>query len=139
MSDILHRTIVRNRFHFLRFQLPSAYRNLVHNHITHDYSMGFAGQPGFRNGSCSIVSFFDLSSNQELDLKIHPFMAMDTTFQKYLKMTPDEAIAQYHKLIDEVRSLGGTFSCIFHNQNLCEEAEWKGWRRVYEDVLDYAC
>ena len=139
LSDILHRTIVRNRFHFLRFQLPSAYRNLVHNHIAHDYSMGFAEQPGFRNGSCSIVPFFDLSSNQELDLKIHPFMAMDTTFQKYLKMTPDEAIAQYHKLIDEVRSLGGTFSCIFHNQNLCEEAEWKGWRRVYEDVLDYAC
>ena len=100
--------------------------------------MGFAEQPGFRNGSCSIVPFFDLSSNQELDLKIHPFMAMDTTFQKYLKMTPDEALAQYRKLIDEVRSLGGTFSCIFHNQNLCEEAEWKGWRKVYEEVLDYA-
>lgn len=138
LSDIIHRPIVRNRFHFLRFELPSAYRTLINNNITHDYSMGFAERPGFRCGSCSIVPFFDLSRNQECDLKIHPFMTMDTTFQKHMGLTPEEAIEQYHKLIDEVRSLGGTFSCIFHNQNLCDEFEWAGWRKVYEEVLNYA-
>ena len=44
----------------------------------------------------------------------------------------------YDELIDEVRNLGGTFSCIFHNQNLCEDFGWEGWRKVYEDVLQYA-
>ena len=138
LSDILHRTIVRNRYHFLRFSLPAGYRNLVRNGIAHDYSMGYAELPGFRCGTCSIVPFFDLNSNQECDLRLHPFMAMDTTFQKYMGLTPDQAIEQYHALIDEVRTLGGTFSCIFHNQNLCEDFGWEGWRRVYEDVLQYA-
>ncbi len=138
LSDILHRTIVRNRYHFLRFSLPAGYRNLVRNGIAHDYSMGFAEQPGFRCGTCSIVPFFDLNSNQECDLMLHPFMAMDTTFQKYMGLTPEQATEEYHKLIDEVRTLGGTFSCIFHNQNLCEDFGWKGWRKVYEDVLQYA-
>ena len=138
LSEIMHRTIVRNRFHFLRFSLPFAYRNLVNNGIAHDYSMGYAELPGFRCGTCSIVPFFDLNSNQECDLRIHPFMAMDTTFQKHMGLTPEQATEQYHALIDEVRSLGGTFSCIFHNQNLCEDFGWEGWRKVYEDVLQYA-
>jgi hypothetical protein len=69
---------------------------------------------------------------------LHPFMAMDTTFQKYMELTPEQAIEQYHALIDEVRTLGGTFSCIFHNQNLCEDFGWEGWRKVYEDVIEYA-
>ena len=138
LSDILHRTIVRNRFHFLRFSLPGAYRNLVRHGIAHDYSMGYAEQPGFRCGTCSIVPFFDLNSNQEYDLRLHPFMAMDTTFQKHMGLAPEQAIEQYRTLIDEVRSLGGTFSCIFHNQNLCEDYGWEGWRKVYEEVLQYA-
>ena len=138
LSDIMHRTIVRNRFHFLRFSLPSAYRNLVRYGIAHDYSMGYAELPGFRCGTCSIVPFFDLNSNQECDLKIHPFMAMDTTFHTYMDLTPEQATEQFHALIDEVRSVGGTFSCIFHNQNLCENYGWEGWQKVYEDVLQYA-
>ena len=100
--------------------------------------MGYAELPGFRCGTCTIVPFFDLNSNQECNLKIHPFMTMDTTFQKYMGLTPAQACEEYHALIDEVRSLGGTFSCIFHNQNLCEDYGWEGWRAVYEDVLQYA-
>ena len=138
LADILHRPIVRNRYHFLRFTLPTGYRNLVRNGIAHDYSMGYSELPGFRCGTCTIVPFFDLNSNQEYDLMLHPFMAMDTTFQKYMGLTPEQAITQYHALIDEVRTLGGTFSCIFHNQNLCEDFGWEGWRKVYEDVLEYA-
>ena len=138
LSEIMHRPIVRNRFHFLRFTLPSAYRNLVRNGIGHDYSMGYAELPGFRCGSCSIVPFFDLNSNQECDLKLHPFMAMDTTFHNHMGLTPEQAMEQFHTLIDEVRNLGGTFSCIFHNQNLCEDYGWEGWRKVYEEVLQYA-
>ena len=137
LSEILHRPIVRNRFHFLRFHLPRDYRNLVSNGILNDYTMGFADQPGFRCGTAAVVPFYDLSSDQESELHLHPFMAMDTTFQKYLRLTPDDAIPQMHALIDEVRAVGGTFCCIFHNQNLCESFGWEGWRRFYEDTLEY--
>lgn len=138
LSDIIHRSIVRNRFHFLRFSLPNSYRQLADNGIQHDYSMGYADQPGFRSGTCSEVPFYDLSSDQETALHIHPFVAMDTTFHTHLRLSPDEAIAQLHSLVDEVRAVNGTFSCIFHNQNLCDDFGWEGWKAVYEDLLDYA-
>ncbi len=138
LSDILHRSIVRNRFHFLRFNLPYAYRNLLQNNILHDYTMGFAEMPGFRCGTCTTVPFFDLNSDQESTLSIHPFVAMDTTFHTHMGVTPDEAKMQLHTLVDEVRAVDGTFSCIFHNQNLSDDFDWKGWRTVYEDLLEYA-
>jgi len=138
LADILHHPIVRNRFHFLRFNLPYAYRNLVQHNVLHDYSMGYAELPGFRCGTCSTVPFFDLNSDQETPLWMHPFAAMDATFKKYLGVSPDEAARQMKVLADEARRVGGTFSCIFHNQNLSDDYEWKGWRTVYEEVLEYA-
>ena len=138
LSDILHRPIVRNRFHFLRFTLPYAYQNLVGNGITHDYSMGFSEVNGFRCGTCNEYPFFDLTTNQETQLHIHPFIAMDTTMNSHLGLSPDEAAAAYRSLIDETRAVGGTFCCIFHNQNLCEDFGWEGWRAVFEEVMRYA-
>lgn len=138
LADILHRPIVRNRYHFLRFDLPHAYHNLLRVGIHHDYSMGYAEVPGFRCGTCTTVPFFDLGSDQEIDLKIHPFAVMDTTLNTHLGLSPDEAKAQLHALVDEVHTVGGTFCCIFHNQNLCEAYGWKGWRSVYEDTIKYA-
>lgn len=137
LSDILHRPIVRNRYHFLRFTLPEGYRNLVRQGVMHDYTMGFAELPGFRNGTCSTVPFFDLSSDMESSLMIHPFMAMDTTFHTHMRITPEETKQQLHNLVDEVKAVEGTFCCVFHNQNLSDDFDWKGWRAVYEDLLDY--
>lgn len=137
LANILHRSIVRNRFHFLRFHLPSSYRELTRYGILHDYSMGYADLPGFRCGTCSEVPFYDLSSDQESSLHLHPFATMDTTFHTHMKLSPEEAISQFHSLVDEVRNVGGTFTCIFHNQNLYEGFGWEGWRKVYEDLLNY--
>ena len=100
--------------------------------------MGFAEMPGFRCGTCTTVPFFDLNSDQESTLSIHPFVAMDTTFHTHMGVTPDEAKRHLHTLVDEVRAVDGTFSCIFHNQNLSDDFDWKGWRTVYEDLLEYA-
>ena len=91
------------------------------------------------SSTCSEIPFFDLGSDQETSLILHPFATMDTTMHNYLKLSPKEAKAQYHALIDEVRAINGTFCCIFHNQNLCDDYGWQGWKEVYEDLLDYAC
>ncbi|MCQ2294455.1 MAG: polysaccharide deacetylase family protein [Bacteroidales bacterium] len=137
LSNIIHRPIHRNRFHFLRFSLPESYQMLAELGIIHDYTMGFAQAPGFRNGSCTPLPFFDLKSNQEMDLIVHPFVTMDTTFRNHLNLSPSKALELYCSLIDEVKSVNGTFSCIFHNQNLSETYGWGGWRNVYDQVIDY--
>ena len=60
-----------------------------------------------------------------------------TTLKKYKGLNPDEAWDTVKALMDEVTAVGGTFSCIFHNQNLSEDFGWEGWRTLYERTLDY--
>ena len=138
LESILHRTIVRARYHFLRLRLPDSYRILAHAGIRHDYTMGYADEIGFRAGISSTYPFYDLERDMESQLTIHPFCVMDTTMQKYLKLTPEEAVEAYRRLIDSVRAVDGTFCCIVHNQNLSDYFGWKGWRQVYESMVDYA-
>ena len=138
LEGVLHRTIVRARYHFLRLQLPRSYRILQHAGIRHDYTMGYADTTGFRAGISCPYPFYDLERDNETELTIHPFCVMDTTLQKYLQLTPDEGIERYKKLIDNVRRVGGTFCCIVHNQNLSERYGWQGWRHAYEQMLEMA-
>ena len=63
---------------------------------------------------------------------------MDTTLQKYMKLTPEQAVEQYRSIINDVRRVDGTFCCIVHNQNLSELFGWEGWRNVYEEMLKLA-
>lgn len=138
LSDILHRPIVRNRFHFLRLQLPTSYRHLVSENIPHDYSMGYAEEPGFRSGTASPHPFYDIERDEESSLTIHPFSVMDTTLFKYKKMSATEALSQFQSLIDECKKVDAPFCAIWHNQNLCDDFGWEGWRTAFEHAVDYA-
>ena len=138
LSALLHRKTVRNRYHFLRLALPRSYDVLIDNGIMHDYTMGYAEEPGFRAGTGSPYPFFDLESDCETPLTIHPFAVMDSTFYYYQKLSPETAEKVYLQLVDELKCVGGTLSMLWHNQSLCEDFGWQGWRAVYEHVLAYA-
>ena len=100
--------------------------------------MGFADAVGFRAGISVPYPFYDLERDHENELLIHPFCVMDTTLKKYLNLSPEEGLEQYKRLIDSIRAVDGTFSCIIHNQNLTDLYGWAGWREVYEQMADYA-
>ena len=138
LSDIIHRDIKRNRFHFLRFRIPNSYRDLSRYNIHEDFSMGYADEIGFRAGTCSSFPYYDIPGDQETQLIIHPFCVMDTTLQRYKNMSPEEALEVYKQLINEIKSVDGTFCGIWHNQNLSELFGWQGWRDTYEKVLEYS-
>ena len=138
LESIIHRPIIRNRFHFLRFRLPLSYRIIQRAGIKEDYSMGFADAVGFRAGISVPYPFYDLERDHENEILVHPFCIMDTTLKQYLKMTPEEGLEQYKRLVDNVRDVEGTFCCVVHNQNLMDFGDWAGWREVYEQMIDYA-
>ncbi|MDY5969090.1 MAG: polysaccharide deacetylase family protein [Bacteroidales bacterium] len=137
LANTIHRNVEHNRCHFLRLALPNTYRNLMHTDILHDYTMGYAEQPGFRASISTPYPFYDLSHDEEAPLIIHPFAVMDTTLKRYCGLNPNGAWNVIKELMDNVSKVQGTFSCIFHNENLCEMFGWEGWRQVYERVLDY--
>ena len=136
LSGILNRDITLSRQHFLRFNFPETYQNLVKLGIKEDYSMGYSSQTGFRAGIARSFNFFDLENNKETGLRIYSFQIMDRTLLSYLKVSPDEAIKEYEYYTDIIRSVGGEFVCLWHNDSISDLGEWKGWKKVFEKMIN---
>lgn len=138
LSKILKREVTKSRQHFLKLRLPNTYRQLIDADITDDYTMGYAGQVGFRAGTCSTFYFYDLDLEQETNLKIHPFACMDATFRYYMKTDVEKVMDVVKSLVDEVRAVNGTFISLWHNESLSESYIWKGYKKIYADLVKYA-
>ncbi len=138
LRTIIHRDITKSRQHFLMLKFPETYRNLMERDITDDYSMGYANEIGFRASISSAFNFYDLDQEIETTLRIHPFGVMDATLNYYMKLNPDEAVERVRLLIDEVRQVNGTFMTLWHNETLSDEKQWKGWRHVYDRIVEEA-
>lgn len=137
LSNTIHRNVVHNRCHFLRLAMPGTYRSLIHAGIMHDYTMGYACHTGFRASISTPYPFYDLSNDMETSLTIHPFACMDTTLHRHLLLSTQQAWSTIKELMDSVAAVKGTFSCIFHNENLSETFGWQGWQNVYEKTILY--
>lgn len=137
LSKIIHKPITRNRFHFLLLNLPASYKTLIANGITKDYSLGYANAVGFRASISSPFPFFDLTSNAETTLMLHPFSTMDTALMRHMHLSVDEAWKKTRTIMDACQAVGGCFCGIWHNENLSEIFGWQGWRKLFEQVLDY--
>ncbi|MFH1120025.1 MAG: polysaccharide deacetylase family protein [Bacteroidota bacterium] len=137
LSQVLKSEVTASRQHFLKLSLPESYRNLINLDITDDFTMGFAGQPGFRAGICTPFKWYDLEAETPTELNIHPFAIMDGTLRDYLNMEADDAILQIQILIDQVKAVDGTFISLWHNESFSNEKRWVGWVNVYERMLDY--
>ncbi|MFZ4398482.1 MAG: polysaccharide deacetylase family protein [Bacteroidales bacterium] len=138
LSLVLHRQITRSRQHFLKLELPHTYRNLMELDITDDYTMGYASEIGFRASICSTYYFYDLESDVETNLRIHPFSFMEGTLRDYLNIHADKALNYIKPLIDEVKAVNGCFIPLWHNESLSNQRRWIGWQEVYEEMIRYA-
>ncbi|MDR1006732.1 MAG: polysaccharide deacetylase family protein [Bacteroidales bacterium] len=132
---IPHQPIADSRFHFIRFSLPKSYNVLTELGITDDYSMGYTDKVGFRASICTPYHFYDLQRETQTPLVVHPYAIMDVTLQQYYSQTPLQTIKT---MIDAVKAVDGEFISVFHNQNMSETDEWKGWKSIYKQTIEYA-
>ena len=136
LKTITHKNITKSRQHFLKLNLPGTYRNLINNDIKEDYTMGYAETPGFRASICNSYYFYDLDTESETKLRIMPFTVMEASFQYYKKSSIDETIEKISELMDVVKEVNGTFASLWHNESLSDKGIWKGWKVVYEKMLE---
>ena len=127
---------VKVRQHFLLLRFPDTYRRLIAEGFMEDYTMGYADQPGFRAGTSIPFSFYDLEREEETMLTVFPFVVMDRTLKDYLSLSPEDAMSVLKNLVHNVQKYGGYFIPVWHNDALGDQGEWKGWRNVYEAMLD---
>jgi len=135
LSKIVGKEIVKSRQHYLHLRFPKTYRNLIQNGIKEDYSMGYPYQPGFRAGTATPFKFYDLLEEKVTNLKIIPFQVMDSCLNYNMGLSTQEAKELFAEYIKKVKKVNGTFVSIWHNSSLGDEAEWEGWRAVFEYML----
>jgi len=138
LERIVKRDVLKSRQHFLKINFPSTYRSLLEADITEDYSLGFAADIGFRAGTCTPFTFYDLDEELERNLLLKPFQIMESSLKYYQKLSAEEAMNHLKPIVDEVKAVGGTLISLWHNESLSDEDEWEGWRKVYDDFIQYA-
>jgi hypothetical protein len=136
LEIIIDKNVLASRFHFLRFSVPVSYRHLVQAGIREDYSMGYPEEPGFRAGIARPFLFYDILEEKQTTLRIIPFQVMDVTLCHYKKMEPEDAGEVIVKLINEIRNAGGLFVSLWHNTSLLGNDQWRGWRYLFETMLE---
>lgn len=138
LEHLLNKEITHSRFHYLRISLPESYQILVQLGIKHDYSMAFAGAAGFRASTSHEFPFFDLETNQETKLIVHPVAMMDGTFKFYQQLSPEQSLPTIAKIMAEVKQFGGNFIPIWHNNSVSDWGNWRGWRSLHDKVTQLA-
>ena len=61
---------------------------------------------------------------------------MDSTLKSYSSLSPQQARSEVKSINDTVRRFNGTMYTIWHNTSVSDYGEWKGWREVYEKVIE---
>ena len=98
--------------------------------------MGYSNSTGFRAGISRPFFFYDLSIEKPTDLRIIPFQVMDRTMHSYMKLKPDEARREIEYYFETIANVGGYFVTLWHNTSLSNEGEWKGWKEVFEKMIE---
>ena len=130
--------IESNRFHYLRFTLPTTYIVLSAVGITEDYSFGYATRSGFRAATCSPFYLYNLAKDEQTNVKIYPFAFMDTTLAHYNKLSARESLEKILQIMKWVKQAEGPFIGVWHNTSFVETGVWQGWKNVFDSVAEQA-
>ncbi|MBV7270075.1 polysaccharide deacetylase family protein [Winogradskyella luteola] len=124
------------RHSFSKLNLPQSYRNLIELEIHQDFTMGYIDTLGFRAGTCTPFQFYDLDYEVQTPLQINPYHCLDFGLLKYQSELDKKEHLQ--KLIDEVKAVNGTFIPVFHNYTFSDLDRWKGYRSLFNLILESA-
>lgn len=138
LANITHREVKKSRQHFSVLKFPETYQALLQAGITNDYSMGYGNYNGFRASFCMPYNWYDIDSEQETPLLIHPFCLVETTLRFTDKSDAESAIEKAKPIMNEVKKYHGELITIVHNDTLGNAEQWKGWNNVYEQIVKEA-
>ncbi|MER3497538.1 MAG: hypothetical protein C4308_02295 [Chitinophagaceae bacterium] len=140
-TEILHlghiagRQIKSSRQHYIRFNMPATFRQLIDAGIEKDFSMGYGSINGFRASVASPFYWYDLEKEEKTNLLLFPFCFMDANSFFEEKKSAAEALEELLSYYDAVKKVSGTLITIWHNIFLGTAKRFEGWKEVYEQFL----
>ncbi len=125
----------KSRQHYIRFNLPEGYNRLTASGITDDYSMGYGSINGFRASVASSFYWYNLETEKQAPLRIHPFCFMDANAYYEQKQTVKQTFDELMHYLSVCKQVNGTLITIWHNNFLGDTREFKGWKEMYGQFI----
>jgi hypothetical protein len=123
------------RQHYLRFRVPTSWRNLEQLGFAYDSTLGYADHEGFRAGTCRRFRPFDVQLDRALEMWELPLIVMDATLNRYRGLTPQQGKEKILELAKRSMSVGGTLTILWHNSSF--NYSWKPWGQMYPEALKH--
>lgn len=136
LESVIEKKVVHSRQHYLKFDLPQTFRNLIQRGITDEYSMGWGGSNGFRASVAAPFFWYDLEREEETVLRLHPFPFMEATSLHEQGYNAAEALAEMKKYCKVISEYGGVYYVVWHPHFLSSLPLYQGWRQAYENFLE---
>ncbi|ALJ06148.1 hypothetical protein APS56_13865 [Pseudalgibacter alginicilyticus] len=134
MESIINNSLKASRQSYSRLNFPESYRHLVELEIKEDYTMGYVNYIGFRAGSCTPFLFYDLDYEVQTPLKICPYHVMDYALLKTRSLLDKKQVL--NELIKKIKKVNGEFVPVFHNYTFSDAERWKGFKELFNMILE---
>ena len=134
LNRVCRHKVKGSRQHFLKYLHPQTTNILSTCGLLYDASLGFAGQPGFRNSYAFPFRLYDFEKQKAFAIWHLPLNVMDASLMDYMKLSPSESSAVIGEILKEVRKFRGVFGLLWHQCRLDEE-EIPGIDAFYNDLL----
>lgn len=124
------------RMHFLRWEHPTTLQSWNDAGMTYDSTLSYADLPGFRCGTCYEYPAFNAVTQERLNLRVRPLIAMECTIiaQRYMGLGyGEDAYNKFQHLKETCRAVNGVFTLLWHNSNFLTENDSNLYLRVLAD------
>lgn len=126
---------IGGRMHYLRWEHPTTLQAWEDAGMAYDSTLSYADRPGFRCGICYEYPAFNAVTQQQLNIRIRPLIAMECTVidDVYLGLGVTQAAEnKFLELKEKCRQLGGCFTTLWHNSYFANEA---GLKEMYQRII----
>lgn len=135
LGHIGGKQILSSRQHYIRFDFPKTFRELIDAGIESDFSMGYGSINGFRASVAKPFYWYDLEKEEQTKLVLYPFCYMDANSFFEQNISPQKALEEMQYYYEVVKAVNGTLITIWHNTFLGTDKLFEGWREVYEQFI----
>lgn len=128
---------IGNRYHYLKFNLPSGFDAIEESGLKLDSSLGFAEKMGFRNNYGLPFTPYNFAQKRPYSFVEVPLHIMDRTFFQYDRKSPEKATMAILDFLEKNKE-NCVLSILWHN-NFFTDYKFKGYLKMYKAILEYIC
>jgi hypothetical protein len=138
LEGLTHGKVQGVRAHFLRLAYPETFAEYASAGFSYDSSVVFSEEVGYRASTCSPFMLYDFERGKPVSLLEIPPVIMDRTLRekRYMNLSPELARELCGDLLEEVASLHGVLTIIWHNSGVSvRPSEDAAWWRLYWSLV----